>query len=393
MSARRSDRLASGRPASTARPTPSRFTFDGTRYHRPCPATRWPRRCSPTASRLVGRSFKYHRPRGILTAGSEEPNALVELRDGARREPNTRGHHDRALSTASTRRSQNRWPSLRFDLLAVNRCCRRCFAAGFYYKTFMWPAVVLGEGLRAADPPRRRPRPRRRRCPIPTATRSAHAVLRRAGDRRRPGRPRRRRWPPGAQRRARDAVRGGSPPRRPAAGRARTRWTASPAPAGRRKPRPSSRCMPRRAHPARTTVFGAYDHGTYGALERVADHLPDRPTGAAAPALWQIVAQPRGAGRRRDRAAAGVRRQRPAGRDAGRRACAPTSNATPCAGPHARGASPTMTMPPAPSRHSRGTASRSPPWSTRGPRYPRRSVAWPTRRARHCSPALRSPAS
>src|SRR4026209_1902995 len=68
---------------------------------------------------LVGRSFKYHRPRAILTAGPEEPNALVELRAGARRESNTRattGELEEGLVAAS----QNRWPSLRFDLLAVN---------------------------------------------------------------------------------------------------------------------------------------------------------------------------------------------------------------------------------------------------------------------------------
>src|SRR5207248_11188569 len=68
---------------------------------------------------LVGRSFKYHRPRGILTAGPEEPNALVELRTGVRREPNTRAT-TAELYEGLVAASQNRWPSLRFDLLAVN---------------------------------------------------------------------------------------------------------------------------------------------------------------------------------------------------------------------------------------------------------------------------------
>ncbi len=120
--------------------------------------------------RLVGRSFKYHRPRGILTAGPEEPNALVELRAGARREPNTRATIVE-LYDGLEAASQNRWPSLGFDLLAVNALFAPFLAAGFYYKTFMWPAALLGEGLRAADPPRRRARPRRRRAPIRTATR------------------------------------------------------------------------------------------------------------------------------------------------------------------------------------------------------------------------------
>src|SRR5690606_5070739 len=70
--------------------------------------------------RLVGRSFKYHRPRGILTAGSEEPNALVELRTGARREPNTRAT-TAELYDGLAADSQNRWPSLRHDLLAINQ--------------------------------------------------------------------------------------------------------------------------------------------------------------------------------------------------------------------------------------------------------------------------------
>ncbi|MCB1488950.1 MAG: (2Fe-2S)-binding protein, partial [Bauldia sp.] len=88
---------------------------------------------------LVGRSFKYHRPRGILTAGSEEPNALVELRTGARREPNTRATTIELFDGLEAA-SQNRWPSLGFDVMAVNSLLSPFFAAGFYYKTFMWPA-------------------------------------------------------------------------------------------------------------------------------------------------------------------------------------------------------------------------------------------------------------
>jgi methylglutamate dehydrogenase subunit C len=89
--------------------------------------------------RLVGRSFKYHRPRGILSAGSEEPNAIVELRTGARREPNTRATVAE-LYQGLEAVSQNRWPSLKHDALAVNALLSPIFAAGFYYKTFMWPA-------------------------------------------------------------------------------------------------------------------------------------------------------------------------------------------------------------------------------------------------------------
>jgi sarcosine oxidase subunit alpha len=88
--------------------------------------------------RLVGRSFKYHRPRGILTAGSEEPNALVELRSGARREPNTRATTVELYSGLDAA-SQNRWPSLKFDVFAANQLFGPIIGAGFYYKTFMWP--------------------------------------------------------------------------------------------------------------------------------------------------------------------------------------------------------------------------------------------------------------
>src|SRR5215203_6185833 len=69
--------------------------------------------------RLVGRSFKYHRPRGILSAGSEEPNALVELRQGARREQNTRATTIE-LYDGLEAASQNRWPSLKIDLLSAS---------------------------------------------------------------------------------------------------------------------------------------------------------------------------------------------------------------------------------------------------------------------------------
>ena len=88
---------------------------------------------------LVGRSFKYHRPRGILSAGSEEPNALVQLEEGAFTEPNTRAPMIE-LYDGLTANSQNCWPSVKFDLQAVNQKFAKIFPAGFYYKTFMWPA-------------------------------------------------------------------------------------------------------------------------------------------------------------------------------------------------------------------------------------------------------------
>ena len=88
--------------------------------------------------KLIGRSFKYHRPRGLLSAGSEEPNGLVTVGTGARQDPNVRATVQEIYSGLEAR-SQNRWPTLGFDLLGVNDLAAPFFGAGFYYKTFMWP--------------------------------------------------------------------------------------------------------------------------------------------------------------------------------------------------------------------------------------------------------------
>jgi sarcosine oxidase subunit alpha len=89
--------------------------------------------------RLMGRSFKYHRPRGVLTAGSEEPNALVTVGRGAAQDPNQRATMVEVAAGLEVF-SQNAWPSLRHDALAVNDLLSPFLGAGFYYKTFMWPA-------------------------------------------------------------------------------------------------------------------------------------------------------------------------------------------------------------------------------------------------------------
>jgi len=88
---------------------------------------------------LMGRSFKYHRPRGCLSADSHEPNAIVELRSGARREPNTRATMAELFDGLEAR-SQNAKPSLKFDFMSFNQLLSPFLTAGFYYKTFMWPA-------------------------------------------------------------------------------------------------------------------------------------------------------------------------------------------------------------------------------------------------------------
>jgi sarcosine oxidase subunit alpha len=121
---------------------------------------------------LVGRSFKYHRPRGILSAGSEEPNALVGTdRGGGRFEPNTRATVAEIFEGFRAS-SQNRWPSLERDVGAVNDSLYMLFSAGFYYKTFMWPKSfwTRSTSRSSAARPGSVPRPR---SPIPTPTPAA----------------------------------------------------------------------------------------------------------------------------------------------------------------------------------------------------------------------------
>ena len=116
--------------------------------------------------KLVGRSFKYHRPRGILSAGVEEPNALVTVGEGGRMEPNTRAT-DLFVYEGMVATSQNRWPSLRFDAGAALQLVAKALPAGFYYKTFFGPprlwlfyekfirrAAGLGPAPVLADPDR-----------------------------------------------------------------------------------------------------------------------------------------------------------------------------------------------------------------------------------------------
>ena len=88
---------------------------------------------------VIGRSWKYHRPRGVLGDGSEEPNALFQVEQGAYTIPNVRGTQAE-IYQGMVVRSINAWPSLKFDLMSVFGVFARMLPAGFYYKTFMWPA-------------------------------------------------------------------------------------------------------------------------------------------------------------------------------------------------------------------------------------------------------------
>ena len=143
-----------------------RFTFDGKSY----PAYAGDTLASALLAngvKLVARSFKYHRPRGVYSAGSEEPTALVTVGEGARVAPNTRATTVE-LYDGLVARSQNAWPSLSLDFGAINNRLSGLFSAGFYYKTFMWPGVKgwmfferfirraagMGESARESDPDR-----------------------------------------------------------------------------------------------------------------------------------------------------------------------------------------------------------------------------------------------
>ncbi len=279
-----SHRLATGGLVNRAMPLP--FRFDG-RDLTGLGGDTLASALLANGVRLVGRSFKYHRPRGILTAGSEEPNALVELRDGARREPNTPATMVE-LFAGLRATSQNRFPSLRFDLTAVNGLFSPLLKAGFYYKTFMWPASFwerlyeplirraagLGRASGEADPDLYERA--NLFCDVlvigagPAGLAAALAAGRRGArvmlcdeD-----------FLPGGRLLAERAVVDDQP------GAA---WAA--AAAAELASLPEVRIL------RRTTVFGVYDHGTYGALERVADHLPQPEPHAPRQRYWRIVAR------------------------------------------------------------------------------------------------------
>jgi sarcosine oxidase subunit alpha len=237
--------------------------------------------------RLVGRSFKYHRPRGILSAGPEEPNALVELRDGARREPNTRATVAE-LYDGLVARSQNRWPSLRFDLMAVNSLAAPILGAGFYYKTFMWPAAFwekvyepmirraagLGRAAGAPDPDLYEKAtafcdvlvvgggPAGLAAALAAGRSGARVILA-----------------------TEDFVLGGRlvSEQREIGGQSGPAFAASV--------EAELASLPEVRILRRAGVFGVYDGGTYAALERVNDHVALPPPHEPRQRLWRIVAK------------------------------------------------------------------------------------------------------
>jgi len=261
------------------------FTFDGQRYtgH---PGDTLASALLANGVRLMGRSFKYHRPRGVYTAGSEEPNALMEIGTGAERQPNTRAT-TQEIYAGMVAQSQNRFPSLKADMLAVNDVLSPFLGAGFYYKTFMWPkkfweAVyepiirrAAGLGGLSGQPDEAVYEKAWVHCDVlvigggPTGLLAANTAAK-----------------GGAQVLLvdEDFIVGGrlNSEQLDVGGIPASSWAADMI--AELTALPNVRVL------SRTTVNGAYDGGTYGAVERVSEHLHD---GAGAPRqiFWRIVAK------------------------------------------------------------------------------------------------------
>jgi methylglutamate dehydrogenase subunit C len=236
---------------------------------------------------LMGRSFKYHRPRGAVTAGVAEPNALMEIGVGGRREPNVPATVQE-LYDGLVAQSQHRWPSLEFDIGALNSLAASVFVAGFYYKTFMWPksfwekvyepiirrAAGLGRATYEPDPDRYEKAhahcdvlvigagPAGLMAALSAARAGARVILADEGSRF-----------GGALLGEQEKIDG-----EPA-----LTWVDRVV--GELDGMPDVRLM------ARTTVFGWYDGNIFGALERVNKHVASPPPGEPVERYWKIAAR------------------------------------------------------------------------------------------------------
>jgi len=265
---------------------PLRFTFDGKSYD----GFQGDTLASALLANgvvLTGRSFKYHRARGILSAGSEEPSAIVELRTGARREPNTRATMIE-LFPGLEAHSQNRWPSLKYDVLSINSLLSPVFVAGFYYKTFMWPAAMweklyepmirraagLGRASDESDPDTYDKS--NAFCDVLVVGGGAAGLMAALAA----GRTGARvilcdeHFDLGGRLLSETQLIDGKPAHD---------WVRAAV--------AELRAMPEVQILSRTSVFGAYDTGTFAAVERVADHLPKPRAHQPRQRLWRIVAK------------------------------------------------------------------------------------------------------
>ncbi len=267
------------------RSSPLTFRFNGTRYQGYAGDT-LASALLANGVQLVGRSFKYHRPRGIFSAGSEEPNALVTVGRDAQTEPNTRATMVE-LYDGLEAYSQNHVGPLSHDIMAINDLAAPFLSAGFYYKTFMWPKTfweklyepmirrAAGLGALSGLPD---PASYDRGFLHPdlliigagaaglisalTAGRAgAHVVLADEDSRM------------GGRLLAEDGIIDGIPA---------IDWVKTTL--------DELRSLPNVRLMTRTTVFGAYDHGVYGAVERVSDHLAAT-NGQVRQTFWRFTAK------------------------------------------------------------------------------------------------------
>lgn len=238
---------------------------------------------------LMGRSFKYHRPRGVMTAGSDEPNALVTVsRDAGRTAPNLRATQVE-LYEGLAAISQNRYPSLHFDIGGINDRFSSLLPAGFYYKTFMWPqsfwakvyeprirqAAGLGRVPTAPDPDRYLQRHAHCEVLIIGAGPAGLAAALAASDR-------------GLRVILCDeqSELGGSllaDTTSLIAGKPAQLWLAETLAA--LAARPNVQLLPR------TTGFGYYPHNHVGLVERVTDHLSHPDSRLPRERMWQVRAK------------------------------------------------------------------------------------------------------
>ncbi|HEX4153753.1 MAG TPA: sarcosine oxidase subunit alpha family protein [Steroidobacteraceae bacterium] len=270
------------------RSRPLTFTFDG-RAYRGFAGDTLASALLANGVHLMGRSFKYHRPRGVLAAGAEEPNALVTVyRDESRYTPNLRATQVE-LYEGLQALSQNRWPSLKLDVGRINDWLSPFFPAGFYYKTFMWPksawknwyepAIRRAAGLGVAPT---RPDPDR------YAQRYAHCDVLVVGG-----------GPAGlaaalaaADSGARvllceeSAEFGGS-----LLGDVGARINGDPALDWVRRAVTELRRNPRITLLTRTTAFGYFPHNMLGLNERITDHLANPPAQLPRERLWSVRAR------------------------------------------------------------------------------------------------------
>ena len=277
-------RLASGGVIDRTRSL--NFTFDG-RSYAGYPGDTLASALLANGERLVGRSFKYHRPRGIFSAGAEEPNALIEVRNGARREPNTRATMIE-LYDGLDAASQNRWPSLKFDVQSINGLMSPFFSAGFYYKTFMWPAKFwkllyepvirrsAGLGRSATQPDPDHYEKAFAHCDVLVigggpAGLMAALTAGRAGAR--------------VILAEEDFMFGGRLLSERLLLDGKQAWDWLRAVVTELRGLDNVTLMPR------TTIFGVYDGGTYGAVQRVADHVPVPGEHRPRQRSWHIAAK------------------------------------------------------------------------------------------------------